>query len=186
MFLVSKLKIIVKCYLEYRKKVIAWRTKNTKINYMIWFNIKELENKLKIGEVSESAFFNYLLANLIIFSIVPYLSTNDYTIKWVIVIEIIIGVVVTVVGAKMTFDINSAGDKKDYFGRFLSLSFVIGIRLSVFAIIIGTPIAIVFSLLHRNFDIDENLKDFLGLGLFTGFGILYYFILTNSFKKVNQ
>jgi ABC-type spermidine/putrescine transport system permease subunit II len=86
----------------------------------------------------------------------------------------------------MTFDINSAGDKKDYFGRFLSLSFVIGIRLSVFAIIIGTPTAIVFSLLDRNFDIDENLKDFLGLGLFTGFGILYYFILTNSFKKVNQ
>jgi len=153
---------------------------------MIWFDIKELERKLKIGDVSESAFFNYLLANLIIFSIFPYLSTNDYTIKWVIVIEIIIGVVVTVVGAKMTFDINSAGDKKDYFGRFLSLSFVIGLRLFAFAIIIGIPIVIVFRLLDRNFDIDENLKDFLGLGLVAGIGIFYYFLLTNSFKKVSQ
>jgi len=153
---------------------------------MIWFDIKELERKLKIGDVSESAFFNYLLANLIIFSIFPYLSTNDYAIKWVIVIEIIIGIVVTVVGAKMTFDINSAGDKKDYFERFLSLSFVIGLRLLVFAIIIGIPIAIIFSLLDRNLDINENLKDFLGLGLFTAFGIFYYFMLTNSFKKVSQ
>jgi hypothetical protein len=153
---------------------------------MIWFDIKELERKLKIGDVSESTFFNYLLANLILFSIFPYLSTNDYTVKWVIVIEIIIGIIVTVVGAKMTFDINSAGDKKDYFGRFLSLSFVIGLRLFAFAIIIGIPIVLVFGLMNRNFDIDENLKDFLKLGLVAGLSIFYYFILTNSFKKVSQ
>jgi hypothetical protein len=153
---------------------------------MIWFDIKELERKLKIGDVSESTFFNYLLANLILFSIFPYLSTNDYTVKWVIVIEIIIGIIVTVVGAKMTFDINSAGDKKDYFGRFLSLSFVIGLRLFAFAIIIGIPIVLVFGLMNRNFDIDENLKDFLKIGLVAGLSIFYYFILTNSFKKVSQ
>lgn len=123
---------------------------------------------------------------MILFSIFPYLSTNDYTVKWVIVIEIIIGIIVTVVGAKMTFDINSAGDKKDYFGRFLSLSFVIGLRLFAFAIIIGIPIVLVFGLLNRNFDIDENLKDFLELGLVAGLSIFYYFILTNSFKKVSQ
>ena len=86
----------------------------------------------------------------------------------------------------MTFDINSAGDKKDYFGRFLSLSFVIGLRLFAFAIIIGIPIVLVFGLLNRNFDIDENLKDFLELGLVAGLSIFYYFILTNSFKKVSQ
>jgi hypothetical protein len=153
---------------------------------MIWFDIKELERKLKIGDVSESAFFNYLLANLIILSIFPYLSTNDYTVKWVIVVEIIIGIIVTVVGAKMTFDINSAGDKKDYLGRFLSLSFVIGLRLFAFIVIIGIPIALIFGLLNRNFDIDENLKDFLELGLVAGLSIFYYFMLTNSFKKVSQ
>jgi len=153
---------------------------------MIWFDIKELERKLKIGDVSEGTFFNYLLANLIIFSIFSYLSTNDYTVKWVIVVEIIIEIIVTVVGAKMTFDINSAGDKKDYLGRFLSLSFVIGLRLFAFAIIIGIPIALVFSLLNRNLDIDENLKDFLELGLVAGLSIFYYFMLTNSFKKVSQ
>ncbi|MFT4855173.1 MAG: hypothetical protein ACI9UV_000902 [Algoriphagus sp.] len=153
---------------------------------MIWFDIKELECKLKIGDVSESAFFNYLLANLIILSIFPYLSTNDYTVKWVIVVEIIIGIIVTVVGAKMTFDINSAGDKKDYLGRFLSLSFVIGLRLFAFIVIIGIPIALIFGLLNRNFDIDENLKDFLELGLVAGLSIFYYFMLTNSFKKVSQ
>ena len=153
---------------------------------MIWFDIKELERKLKIGDVSESAFFNYLLENLIILSIFPYLSTNDYTVKWVIVVEIIIGIIVTVVGAKMTFDINSAGDKKDYLGRFLSLSFVIGLRLFAFIVIIGIPIALIFGLLNRNFDIDENLKDFLELGLVAGLSIFYYFMLTNSFKKVSQ
>jgi hypothetical protein len=153
---------------------------------MIWFDIKELERKLKIGDASESSFFNYLLANLILFSIFPYLSTNDYTIKWVIVIEIIIGIIVTVVGAKMTFDINSAGDKKNYFGRFLSLSFVIGLRLFAFIVIIGIPIALVFSLLNRIFDIDENLKDFLELELVAGLSIFYYFMLTASFKKVSQ
>lgn len=128
MFLISKLKIIVKCYLEYRKKVTSWKTRNIKINYIICFNIKELENKLRIGDISESTFFNYLLANSIIFAIFSFLPSNEYTMKWVLAIEIVLGLAITIIGIKTTFDINSAGDKKDYLGRFLSLSFVIGIR----------------------------------------------------------
>ena len=153
---------------------------------MIWFDIKELERGLKNGELSDKDIFNYLLANLIMYSIVPYLSTNDYTTKWLIAIEIVVALVITVIGTKRTFDINTAGDSKDYFKRFLSLSFVTGIRLLVFACVAAIPVGVIVYLVDKSISANENIKDLFNIALTTVAGILYYFMLTSSFRRVSQ
>lgn len=153
---------------------------------MIWFEIKELEQGLKNGDLSDKAILNYLLANLIMYSIVPYISSNDYTTKWLIAIEIVVAVAITVIGTKRTFDINCAGDNKDYFKRFLSLSFVTGIRLVVFAFIAAIPVGIILYLVNKSIGENENVKDLFNLTLMAVVGIFYYLMLTNSFKRVSQ
>ena len=153
---------------------------------MIWFDIKELERGLKNGDLSDKEIFNYLLANLIIFSIVPYTYSNDYTTKWLIAIEIIIAIAVAVIGTKRTFDINCAGDNKDYFKRFLSLSFVIGVRLLVFVFITAIPAVIIVYLVDKNIGANENVEDLFHLLAMAVCGLFYYFMLTNSFKRVSQ
>lgn len=153
---------------------------------MIWFDIKELEQGLKNDTLSDKDIFNYLLANLIMYSIVPYVSSNDYTTKWLIAIEILVAVSITVLGTKRTFDINTAGDNKDYFKRFLSLSFVTGIRLLGFVCIAAIPVGIIVYLVDKNIGANENIKDFFDIALMAVVGILYYFMLTNSFRRVSQ
>lgn len=153
---------------------------------MIWFDIKELERGLKDGGLSDKYIFNYLLASLIMYSIVPYLSSYDYTTKWLLAIDIAIAVGVTVIGTKRTFDINSAGDSKDFFKRFLSLSFVTGIRLLVFACIAAIPVGLIVLLVGKSISSNENIKDFFNIALTTVAGILYYFMLTSSFRRVSQ
>ena len=153
---------------------------------MIWFEIKELEQGLKNGDLSDKAILNYLLANLIMYSIVPYISSNDYTTKWLIAIEIVVLIAITVIGTKRTFDINCAGDNKDYFKRFLSLSFVTGIRLVVFAFIAAIPVGIILYLVNKSIGENENVKDLFNLTLMAVVGIFYYLMLTNSFKRVSQ
>ena len=153
---------------------------------MIWFDINELEQKLKNGDLSDKDIFNYLLANLIVYSILPYLSSNDYTIKWLIVIEIVIAIGITVVGTKRTFDINATGDNKDYFKRIISLSFVTGFRLLVFACVVAIPVALIVSLVDKTIIAFESMKDLFNLSFTTVAGILYYYMLTSSFRRVSQ
>ena len=153
---------------------------------MIWFDIKELEQGLKNGDLSDKDIFKYLLANLIVFSIIQYIPSNDYTTKWLIAIEIVIVIVITVIGTKRTFDVNSAGDSKDYFKRFLSLSFVTGVRLFIFFCIAAIPLGTIVYLVDKSIGTNENIKDLFDIALTAVAGILYYFMLTNSFKRVSQ
>ena len=160
--------------------------KKIKINTMIWFNIKELETRLKNGVLSDKEAFNYLLITLIFSSVVTYIGGSDNTNNWFIAIEILVSIVVTVIGTKKTFDINSAGDNKDYFKRFLSLSFVTGIRFLVLLIVLAIPVGTIVYFVDKNLDINENTKDLFNVALMAVCEIIYYFMLINSFKRLNH
>lgn len=152
---------------------------------MIWFDIKELERGLINGEVSDKEGYNYLLGSMIAMTVFSYLGSGDYANKWLSVIEAVISLFITVIMLKVTFDINNNGDNKDYFKRFISLSFVSGIRLIAFALVAAIPIGIIMYFVKGALGDDQNTKDIFNVFLVTIFGIAYYFILTNSFRRVN-
>jgi hypothetical protein len=101
-------------------------------------------------------------------------------------LEIVVVIAVTVIGTKKTLDVNSAGDNRDYFKRFLSLSFVTGIRLLVLVLVVSITIGIIIYLVDKNLDSNENTKDLFEVALTAVSGIVYYFMLISSFKRVSQ
>lgn len=152
---------------------------------MIWFDIKELERGLKNEELSDNTIFNYLLANLIIYSLASYVASNEYKTNTILLLELIVTLSITIIGTKRAFDINSGGDSKDFLKRYLSLSFVSGVRLVVF---ITLPFGIIKAISNGGMGTkyNNNTTDLFDIFLTGVVGLVYYLILTNSFKRVSR
>jgi hypothetical protein len=153
---------------------------------MIWFDIRQLERELVDGTLSEKQGFNYLLANAILFSAMPYLAGDHYQNHWLTSIQIVVDVFITGIIVRATFDINTRGDNKDYFKRFLSLSFVTTVRLFIYALIILIPPGVIMHFVERSVVVDKNVRDIFLLLLEIVMGIAFYFMLTSSFRRVNE
>ncbi len=152
---------------------------------MIWFNIKNLEEKLIEGSVTEKEAFNYLLVTMLIFTISPYLHHSDNTNQLISWIEIVFGIIFTAILLKTTFQINGSGDNKEYLTRYIALSLVISIRLFVFILIPLIVFGIMTGILKSNgILIYDNNKELIFLTMGIVVSIIYFFLLTRSFKKV--
>tara|TARA_R110002020_G_scaffold345743_2_gene559707 strand:- start:25801 stop:26424 length:624 start_codon:yes stop_codon:yes gene_type:complete len=157
-----------------------------KFYVMIWFDIHELERGLRNGEISDKVIFNYLLGNLVLYSIVPFMAGNDSSTIAMILFQVLFTITITVIGSKKAFDMNESGDSKDFFKRFLALSFVTGIRLFVFCLIIAIPIGVTFGALGFNPNSTPYSEGLFDLILMVASSIIYYYMLINSFKRVSH
>ena len=153
---------------------------------MIWFDIKQLEKQFVDGDISDKEGFNYLLANMVMFSLTPYLAGDRYQNYWLTFIQFVVDIFITVILIRATFDINTTGDNRDYFKRFLGLSFVTAIRLIVYIIIFLIPTTIIMYFVEKSGTVDKNSKNIFMLLLSIATAIVYYFMLTNSFRRVNE
>jgi hypothetical protein len=153
---------------------------------MTWFDIKQLERDLIEDRVSEKEVFNYFLTSSLVTAIVPFLSENDTPNKILTSIELVFGIILTIVLLKATFNINSDGDKKDYLKRFVCLSLVSFIRLLVFALVPILVFTVTLKIIEAmNIITFDDIEGVFLLSLTICFGIGYYFMLTNSFKRVS-
>lgn len=156
---------------------------------MIWFNIKALEKLLINGKVSDKLIFNYLFAHLILITLAGYLPVNDHDPKWAVLVHILISLVAIIWGVRKTFEINREGDGRDYFKRFISLSFVAGIRSIVFIffilffIAIGDLIAEKMIPSSAQYSFWQEVSELFGYLLFN---VVYFYILITSFKRINS
>src|SRR5690606_25684346 len=101
---------------------------------MILFNIKKLEKLLIEEKITDKQVFNYLLTYLIISAIAASFTSNLPV--WLESTQLMVNLIALIWGVRKTFEINREGDNKDYLKRIISLSFVAGIRVGVFAFII--------------------------------------------------
>ena len=150
---------------------------------MIWFDIKKLEQRLTSGALTNQEAFCYLLANLILYSITPYLSNHDHS-SWWLSAEAGLAVCITIIGTKQVFDINTSGDDKDFLQRFLSVSFVITIRLLVFVCILSIPLAIIQLIAQDLLEVDILASKEFDIAITVGAEIIFYFMLIASFKRI--
>jgi|JI9StandDraft_2_1071091.scaffolds.fasta_scaffold415228_1 hypothetical protein len=154
---------------------------------MTWTDIKQLEKSLTEETLSEKDVFYYLLTSSLITAIVPYLSDSKSDNKVLAFIELLFGVVFTIVLLRATFNINNIGDKRDYLKRFISLSLVSFIRLFLFAL---GPIILTTIILKVIDSMDlikyDDIRQVYIFSLTIFMSIAYYVMLTNSFKRVNQ
>ena len=153
---------------------------------MIWFDIHELEKGLKNGEIPDKVIFNYLLGNLILYSLVPFMAGNDSSAFVMILFQALFTIAITIIGSKKVFDINESGDSQDFFKRYLALSFVTGVRLFVFCLIIAIPIGVTFGVLGINPNSNPYSEGLFDLILMAASSIIYYNMLIHSFKRVSH
>lgn len=153
---------------------------------MILFNIKKLEKQLIAEKITDKHAFNYLLTYLIISTIAAAFTSDNPV--WLEKTQLIVNLVAIIWAVRKSFEINRKGDNRDYFKRFISLSFVAGIRVGVFAFIIVfiynliNAILIATGVTGRIISYHEDILILGGFLIATGF---YYFILLTSFKRVN-
>ena len=148
---------------------------------MIWYNIKTLEKKLRQGDLSDKETFNYIIAYVILLALAST-SIDRYKTEWLTYIDVIVTTIIALIGLKKAFDINSAGDNKDYLKRLISLSFVSGIILvSYYAIVV-----IVFLVVDGIFNSKLFSLDITKLTISIIAEIVYYLILIKSFTRVNS
>ena len=156
---------------------------------MIWFNIKELERKIVENEFSDEEGFKYFLA----FSILGVLATSISTAGNIITfIELLISVAITIWGSYSIFKANSSGDGQDFFKRYFALSWVIGLRLFIITLIIAIPLSFIYGVIsYESIDLNSSesttlTEDFVTMIISSLVGLVYYFLLTNSFKRVSM
>jgi len=155
--------------------------------HMTWFDIKKLETDLTEGNITEKDAFNYLLATMLLFTVLPYLSDNIPTSKMSSVIELVVGIIMTIVILKATFDINARGDNKEYLKRYISLSLVLFIRLMVYALLPSIGAVIIMKVLASiGVVVYEAMANIFIRSLSIVLVMAYYFMLTNSFKRINS
>ena len=153
---------------------------------MIWYDIVKIEKKLVDGELSEKEGFYYLFALLVLSAIGRYTSSNNYENKWFMLIEAIVLIFLISIRLWTTFKINENGDGKDYLKRYVSLALVVKIRLYMYSIVIGIPIIIILSIFFFNTAMYEPIMDIMTFSMPIVLSIIYYFMLINSFRRVNS
>jgi len=153
---------------------------------MIWFDNRRLEKELVAGNVSDQDGSKYLLANMIVFVILPYFPGERYLNYSMTIIQFVVDIFITVLLVRVTFDINMNGDNKDYFKRFLGLYFVATIRLGFYIFIVLIIYELTSHFLEGLIVVAKIAKHIVLLILEIGTGITYYFMLKNSFRRVNH
>ncbi len=153
---------------------------------MFWLNIKELEKSIIEGKLTDEAGFKYFLANMIVLTIATYTSNTE---NFIISLPFWANLIITIWGSQSIFKANSSGDKKDFFKRYFALSWVYSFRLGlIFLGILAILVIIVLSASESMLtDFDASNPAYIGLDvIFTIiYGVLYYNLLTKSFKRVS-
>jgi hypothetical protein len=145
---------------------------------MNWFNLKDLEKRLAENNVSDKEGFYFLLANWIVFGSFSFAAvTEQYGNPGVMVMLLAIPVISLVIG----FKANQKGDGKDFLKRFISLHFVIGIRIIVFIILLALPVGLLGSFISN-----VMIRQFLFGGFIATAGIIYYWYLARSIKNISS
>lgn len=157
---------------------------------MIWLRLKKLETKLINNDISEKTSFQYLLIYLVLIALVMTIPGKEEFSHWGWKAgKGLLDLVITVVGTYLVFSINSKGDNRDFVKRYLSLSFVNGLRLVLLILLLELLYKVVM------FIIPLELWQFFN-ELFSGdipvllypilTSLVYYWLLMRSFIRVNE
>mgnify|MGYP003133535777 FL=1 len=156
---------------------------------MIWLNLKKLERLLIQNKITESISYQYLLVFLVMLTLASsFPETDDFSHYGWEVAYIILELLITIVGTYLVFQENEKGDNRDFLKRYFSLSFVNGLRLVLFAVLIRLVFKIIMFVIPL--DLWYTINDFFGEDSGEFFfdiilSIVFYMLLMASFKRVN-
>ena len=156
---------------------------------MIWFKIKELEKLLVNEEVTDHLAFKYLLAHILLYSLIRHLPGSDEDLWWANYVHLGISLAAIIYGIGKTYEINLEGGNRDYFKRLISLSLVATLQ-TVVVFFLFSAFIVTVNLGAKTFGFTLIMSSFweqvLKLVNYLLVIIVYYYILLTSFKRINS
>lgn len=150
---------------------------------MIWTNLSKAESLLKNEAYTNRFILSYLISYTIFETIAIYLEIESLAeTKWLILLDLFTVLTMTILGIFYLYGINQKGDQKDFLNRYFVLSWIVMIRMALVLI----PTILLLALLFRILRLDifgGFWFEYFALNLF---GIVYYYFLGKSFKRVNK
>lgn len=157
---------------------------------MIWLNLKTLEIKLANHLLTAQTAFNYLLTFLIIFIMLFYLPRDSsYPFDWWDLTELLLVLLLSIIGLKNIFSTNQKGANPEFFKRFLSLSFVTGLRLIIAVMIIWLAYKVIMFIIPLDFFVHINRAinhPVIQMILTPVMVVIFFYLLTMSFRRINS
>lgn len=157
---------------------------------MIWFNIRKLERKLANDDFPESLGYSYLIIFLSLVTLLYFLPNNASTGNGILKTFTMIAMLATSFwGIGKIMEVNKNGGSRDFFKRFLSLSFVTGVRLVTGLVIFALIVRGFKHLLQESFPVLQQgvlFGEFSKIALATVASVLFFQMLINSFRRVNE
>ncbi len=152
---------------------------------MIWPLVKKIEKKLIRDDFSEKTGYLYLVGFLLMVTILlnfPGLHTGDES------FGLVLNLLICGWGVGRTLEINKDTSKEDYLKRFMSLSFITGVKLCA-GILIFTLVLkaikyfseLVYPSLIEGPLLGNMPKQFIGAVA----TVIFFLMLIHSFKRVN-
>jgi hypothetical protein len=146
---------------------------------MYWWNVRQLAQELRAGQVDEKERFKYFLATSIAWTLVaqPFFYYGE-TFKVADVVSGVLALTITVIGTVLCYRVNKRGDNTDFIARMICLSWPIGIKL----VMLGFGVLILVDIgtwaTGSDFDVDNVLTGGLGSGITAAlFGSGYYWLV---------
>lgn len=157
---------------------------------MIWFNIKKLEKKLANDDFPETLGYSYLIIFLSLVTLLYFFPNNPSSGNAILkTLSAVSMLAVSFWGINRIIKVNKYGGNRDFFKRFLSLSFVTGVRL-ITGLIAFSLFARGAKYLLQEFSpaIQDGpfFGDFSRVALSAIVSVLFFQMLINSFRRVNE
>ncbi|WP_152996235.1 hypothetical protein [Pseudoalteromonas sp. H105] len=156
---------------------------NAKFNYgvlMYFWKIESLKSDLREGNLTQSNDLKYLAGTLVLFVLASFPSD---TVNLFDYFNILLGVLSVICGTALCFFANGGNQGSDFLRRYLSISWVVGIRLLVTTVPIFILIYVVVELAGYGFSEETNSLD---LALQTVFSVFYYWRVIHYIKQISE
>lgn len=147
---------------------------------MYLWNISALKNDLINNKLNEHADFMYLIAMVILLSVggYPFETSNTFdTYSWLIELFIV------ALGTFICFKANGANDGKYFLQRYLSIAWVMSVKLIVF--LIPTIVAFYIALEMLGVVVPDETS-LLDVGLVATVSIFYYWRVSHHISQVRS
>lgn len=155
---------------------------------MIWFKIKELEKVLEERKLSDYLAFKYLMAHLLLYALLDnFPAQGEEDPLWSLYTQLFIALIAISWGIGKTFEINRAGDDKEYLKRIISLSLVASLRTIVVFFILAAIMSTAILFADRmDYALNDFWNEIIELIVQLLLIVVYYKILLTSFKRINS
>ena len=150
---------------------------------MNWINLSDAENKLKENSFENREALKYLLAYMIFNTLVGFGVIERNVISF---ISVVLQIIIAVWGIMKVFNANELGDGKDFFKRYIVISWIVGFRLLLVALLITTPILVIINIFANNQILGGfSIKDIVMLFMGIIFSFIYYYYFVKSIKNIS-